>query len=278
MKKYLFLILLTLITTIGPLTLPSQASAACVNNKDTETGATCFTITKSSGSGAGPNAPASNLEYTPLEPIPGFTVGTNLTNPNSLPNLINLAFKILITIGALAAVLSLTIGGIQYMISEAVQNKKAGLNRARSSLFAILLIASVWLILNTVNPELLKFTFNPCPDGTKGCTVTKGTALGSINNTPSVTSGTIDPNSTQGKALQEELCAAASYLSTCYSKGTYVTYNSSNQNNQTVKDFIANCESWNTSYVYFSKAITFSGDKVGAPGNTGVACVSPILP
>jgi hypothetical protein len=292
MKKLIFLVLL--ITITAPVSVRAFTTEDCQKSYGTTDivvspdGKSCIKPDVTAGNAqlkADVSCPgggkmvngACNLGYTPLEPIPGFTVGTNLADPNNLPGLINLIFKILITVGALIAVLSLTIGGIQYMVSEVVQRKASALNRVRSSLWAILLIASVWLILNTVNPDLLKFTFSPCK-GT-GCVVNSSPNNNlNTSNTPSLTSGTIDPNSSQGKALQEELCAAASYLSTCYGSGKYITYNSTNQNNQAVKDFIAQCESWNTSYVYFSKAITFSGDKVGAPGNTGVSCVSPLLP
>jgi hypothetical protein len=112
-----------------------------------------------------------NLCYTPLEPIPGITT-TDLTNPNSLPAIVNAIFKILITVGALMAVLTLTIGGIQYMVSGSAATKSGGIKRAKAALWAIVLIAASWLILNTINPTLLNFSLNPCPQGDVGCTVT----------------------------------------------------------------------------------------------------------
>jgi len=111
-----------------------------------------------------------NLGYTPLEPIPGLN-SPNLVAPGSLPAIINAIFTILITAGALIAVLSLTIGGIQYMTSASATLKNAGIKRAQASMWAMLLIAGTWLILHTVNPALLNFSLNPCPSGSSGCTV-----------------------------------------------------------------------------------------------------------
>lgn len=121
-----------------------------------------------------------NLGYTPLEPIPGVT--TNSTGGAiSFPQLLANIFSIGITIGALLAVLMLTVGGIQYMVSEAVPNKMGGLRRAQNALWGILLISMSWLILHTVNPQLLTFTLNPCPSGSGGCSVNTGASNTNTN-------------------------------------------------------------------------------------------------
>jgi len=115
------------------------------------------------------NTSNGNLGYTPLEPIQGITSGANGSAPD-FPTLLDNLFNVLITIGALIAVLSLTIGGVQYMVSEALPNKKRGLDRARAALWGMLLVAGAWLILHTINPQLLNFTLNPCPSG--NCSIT----------------------------------------------------------------------------------------------------------
>ena len=129
--------------------------------------------TTATPSTAGPIAPCGdncNLGYTPLEPIPGLTQDQNgnnnyLVSPNNLHNIIDAIFKIMITVGALFAVLMLTVGGIQYMISGSAGEKNIGIKRAQAALWGIVLLAASYLILNTVNPKLLNFNLNPCPDG-----------------------------------------------------------------------------------------------------------------
>ncbi len=111
---------------------------------------------------------STNLGYVPLEPIPGVT-SSDLTSPQGFSSLINAIFKILITGGALLAVLSLTIGGVQYMTSSSVGNKTQGLDRAKAAIYGMILIAAIYLILNTINPQLLNFAFIVCPGGTASC-------------------------------------------------------------------------------------------------------------
>jgi hypothetical protein len=116
------------------------------------------------------NGGGSNLPYTPLEPIPGITSGTDLTNPANFPTLVSTIFRVLITVGALLAVLMLTIGGVQYMIAESVGGKTQGIARAKAALWGIVLVAGSWLILNTINPDLLNVNLITCPTGAN-CTV-----------------------------------------------------------------------------------------------------------
>lgn len=123
-------------------------------------------------------AAGCDLGYTPLEPIPGLTTSSDpnyLTKAGSLPAIINAIFKILLTVGALLAVLMLTVGGIQYMVSSSAEVKTTGINKAQAALWGIVLLAAAYLILHTINPKLLDFNLTPCPGGSAGCTVT-GTA------------------------------------------------------------------------------------------------------
>ncbi len=120
---------------------------------------------------AGTPTNGSNLTYTPLEPIPGATTNANGT-ALSFPALINSMFTVLFTVGALFAVLMLTISGIRYMLSDVVINKERAIKRITACIYGLLLLAGTWLILNTINPQLLNFTLIPCPQGSTGCTIT----------------------------------------------------------------------------------------------------------
>jgi hypothetical protein len=152
----------------APGTPAYQAAQAQVPAAQAAAATTC------PGGGQMVNGTTCNLGYTQLEPIPGLVsqTGAGLVNPNNLHNIINAIFKIIITVGALIAVLSLTLGGVQYMVSGSSGGKNAGRKRAEEALWAILLIAASWLILNTINPALLNFSLNPCPQGGTTCTIT----------------------------------------------------------------------------------------------------------
>jgi hypothetical protein len=97
------------------------------------------------------------LQYQPLEPLPGLPENFQYGDRYSLPFILNALFRLLIIGGALFAVLMLTVGGITYMVSEVPGVKLDALDRAKAALLGILLIGSSWLILNTINPGLLNF-------------------------------------------------------------------------------------------------------------------------
>lgn len=101
-----------------------------------------------------------NLTYTPLEPLPNVDYSA-ITGAHGLSNLVNTIFTILIVVGALLAVLMLTIGGFEYMLANTVALKIKGREKATAALFGIVLIAAIWLILNTINPALLNVNLAP---------------------------------------------------------------------------------------------------------------------
>jgi hypothetical protein len=65
-------------------------------------------------------------------------------------------FKWSIAIGAMLAVLMLVYGGFQYMTSDVVGDKKKALDRIRGAIVGLLLLLSVFIILNVINPCLLQ--------------------------------------------------------------------------------------------------------------------------
>lgn len=102
---------------------------------------------------------SGSLVYTPLEPLPG-----QVANPNFC-NLITLLFKYLIYIGGMVAVLFLVLGGISYMVSDVVDKRARARERIQAAVWGLLLLLSTWIILNTINPELVKVcnVLNPAP-------------------------------------------------------------------------------------------------------------------
>jgi hypothetical protein len=107
---------------------------------------------------------ANELPYTPLEPVPGFNYQTDskgnyFVTLGNFPDLISSLFKLLFTIGALMAVLRLVIGGIRYMTTGIVDRKKEARDYMTAALYGIGILAASWLILNTINPNLLDFHF-----------------------------------------------------------------------------------------------------------------------
>lgn len=93
----------------------------------------------------------NNLPYIPLEPLPGQPTNGS---PNFC-NLLSLLFKVLIYFGGMVAVLFLVLGGITYMVSEVVDKRSAARERIKAALYGLLLLLVSWIILYTINPQLV---------------------------------------------------------------------------------------------------------------------------
>jgi len=92
--------------------------------------------------------------YTPLAPLPNLD-STNLAPETSLnfQTYVQYLYKILVALGGVAAVFMITWGGFDYMTSDAVQNKKDGINKIKNAIYGLLLILSSVLILQTISPQ-----------------------------------------------------------------------------------------------------------------------------
>jgi hypothetical protein len=103
--------------------------------------------------------------YVPLEPLPflpncfGPNCAAGKTN-GSFASLIGGSFKLLIGAGGVIAVVMIVLGALTYMFSDIVGNKKKALDRIRGAMWAVVLLVSSYLILYTINPELLTFNLN----------------------------------------------------------------------------------------------------------------------
>lgn len=97
----------------------------------------------------------TNLTYIPLEPLPAL--GGAQSGQGNFGELVAGVFRILINVGAFAAVLFLVLGGIAYMVSENTFKKMMAKERIRAALWGLGILAASWLILNTINPQLVTF-------------------------------------------------------------------------------------------------------------------------
>ncbi len=100
----------------------------------------------------------SPTEYTLLAPLPltGDAPNQSANSFSYIPGMV----RLVIAVAGVLAVLRLIISGIQYMSSDAWSQKsdaKSGINEA---FWGLGLAVSAWLILATVNPELVKFNLS----------------------------------------------------------------------------------------------------------------------
>ena len=87
-------------------------------------------------------------DFYAIAPIPGLNTQTNLGQ------YINAIFDFAIVIGAILAVFQLIRAGFQYITTEAVTDKKNSRETIANALIGLILLLSVTLILNTINPQI----------------------------------------------------------------------------------------------------------------------------
>jgi hypothetical protein len=101
------------------------------------------------------------LDYVELAPLPGTCeVGTNgqcvtKTGSDNLARYINSLYKLIVASAAVLAVLQIVMGGFSYVSTDAISNKEEGKHTIKMALGGLLLIFASYIILNTINPQLV---------------------------------------------------------------------------------------------------------------------------
>lgn len=101
-------------------------------------------------------AKATTDGYQLLEPLPGLSSGAGV----SFTQLLSVFFTLALSLSAAAAVVMITLGGVQYMFSDVPGVKSLGRERIRNAVFGLILVFGSWLIISTINPDLLLFRLN----------------------------------------------------------------------------------------------------------------------
>ncbi len=112
-------------------------------------------------------------EYLPLTGIPGVTqaVGAGKRDVPALGTFFANMFYLWVGIAGILAVIMLMWGGIQYMTSEAIGGKEAAKSRIWSAIIGLILVLMSWLIIFTINPQILNLNLAPqntTPAGNEG--------------------------------------------------------------------------------------------------------------
>jgi len=108
------------------------------------------------------NCTAGKGEYCLIEPLPGFTGGKiSVSAPDALGSYFNILFNLALGLGAVLAVVMIVIGGIQYMGTESVFNKGENKSRITNAVWGLLILLGCFIILKTINSDLLTLGPNP---------------------------------------------------------------------------------------------------------------------
>ena len=104
------------------------------------------------------NADNGTTKYCLLAPIPGLTSSTDgsIDVTTGFGDYVNRMVRVFIGLLGVLAVIMIVFGGIQYMLSSSGGEKNAGKERMTNAIFGLVLALSSYMILNTINPNLVK--------------------------------------------------------------------------------------------------------------------------
>lgn len=112
------------------------------------------------------SAPAlAGTDYKLLQKLP-LSGGSTDVESTTATQYISGIFNLTIAIAGVLAVIKIIVGGIQYMSTDAFGGKNEAKNTIQNAVWGLALALSAWLILHTINPDLVKFNFdfpNPKP-------------------------------------------------------------------------------------------------------------------
>ncbi len=133
------------------------SSSQCVaNNLQIPTTYFCQTISQTTQTNGTTDCSGTNcnLNYVPLEPLPGSVPSGAY---GDLGSYLNYLFPILITIGAILGVGTFTLYGVVYMTSSVAGSKEKAKTRMEKSIWGLILLLGSVTILTTINPNLTNF-------------------------------------------------------------------------------------------------------------------------
>lgn len=183
-----------------------------------------------SGSYAHAQTPAfckgGTCTYIALEPLPLGAdyqncyggVNEKCSNPVPFQALVTRGFQLLLGVGSTVAVVMLVMGALTYMFSDVLNSKKNALGRIRNAMWAIVLLVSCYLILNTINPDLVTFKLDLTAIG------------GQPSQTQQTVPGGVPTQTTQTQPIQGEIQGAPTpaQISQCEANGGYFTFTNGN--------------------------------------------------
>lgn len=108
----------------------------------------------------------------------GYKISVSIPNSSqaqagkttSLDDYVKSIYRFALALTAIAALVSLIIGGIVYITSETISSKENAKEYIWNAVIGLLLAVSAYLILYTINPDLVSFKEPPLPTPSPGTT------------------------------------------------------------------------------------------------------------
>lgn len=106
-----------------------------------------------------PSTPGEGETYKLLAPLPMFGTEFNASG-KSFGDYLSIMFTFFVSFAGVLAVVMLIFGGIQYMSTDSLSGTESGRSKMYQAIFGLIIVLASYVILNTVNPNLVKFNFS----------------------------------------------------------------------------------------------------------------------
>jgi hypothetical protein len=103
--------------------------------------------------------PGEGETYELLAPLPIFGKIFNASG-KSFGDYLSIMFTFLVSFAGVLAVVMLIFGGIQYMSTDSLSGTESGRAKMTQAIYGLIIVLASYVILNTVNPNLVKFNFS----------------------------------------------------------------------------------------------------------------------
>ncbi len=110
----------------------------------------------------------ADCTYELLEPLPGLE---KVEQSMDVGKWVNTMVRVIIGIIGVLAVVMIVVGGIQYMTTDAIGKKESGKETVQGALFGVVLALAAYIILRTINPQLVSLDLAPGTANTAGVEV-----------------------------------------------------------------------------------------------------------
>lgn len=154
-------------------------------------------------------------------------------------------FKLIIALSAILAVVMITYGGLEYIMSASFGAKQDGKERITNAVVGLLLALASYLILYTINPNLvsLKFSVPACTNGATTCPVNAGAtgttgSNGALLNTNDTISNNLD---TTNNSFLNNSANLQNPSGPTTNTSTFANPTVSNPNTSLINNCVTNC-------------------------------------
>jgi hypothetical protein len=168
MKK--FALLLSVALFASPIIASAAIGTGCNTDAECDTsageycdapagGGTYLCVVTTPTSNTDTSSQTGSSGFIPLAPIPGLTQGVNTTSSDMSAFLNNL-YKVLIGFAAVAAVVMIIWGGLEYATQDSPWGKSEGKSKITQAIFGLILVLLPVVVFSIINPKILNLSVN----------------------------------------------------------------------------------------------------------------------